>query len=96
MRSFLLAVLLAWGAAAYSQGRIDRPELLDQIQPGVTTDAEVEKLLGKPGQRMHFRGQGIDSMEYNMRDSGGVWLISIAINAEGKVRDLQRRRPSAP
>ena len=92
---FCIAFLLC-GSVAYAQGRIDQPERLNQIRLGVTTDVQVEQLLGKPARRMKFPREGIDSMEYHMRDGGEQWLISIAIKRDGKekgtVRDIQRRR----
>ena len=66
--------------------------LREFIKPGVTTAEEVEKLLGKAGRRMSFPRQGIDSLEYEMRLYGDVWVVSIAITPDNKVRDVQRRK----
>ena len=88
---FCIVLLLSAGAAL-AQGHIDYPERLDQIKPGVTTADEVEKLLGKAGRRMSFPRQGIDSLEYEMRLYGDVWIVSIAITPDNKVRDVQRRK----
>ena len=97
-RSFLAvvaAVVLAWSGLTLARGHIESLDLLSRIQPGVTTPAEVEQILGQPGTVMKFR-DGTQTMEYEARDLGTLVRISITIGRDGKVRDIRRFTATGP
>ena len=89
---FILAIsaaLLAFAGPSFADGFLKSPELLEKIRPGVTTAQEVRQLLGVPANVMHFPSQGYDAMQYGTYNRV---VISIAIGADGKVRDVQTLR----
>jgi hypothetical protein len=86
-----LALLMAAGLAS-ARGYIQAPELLDRIKVGVTTDKEVEQLLGPPFNRSHFPRLGLTSMDYEM--PGDMWKnrvdVGVMIGPDGIVREIQK------
>ena len=86
-----IALLLA-GGSAFALGFIQSPELLDKIKIGVTTEKEVEQILGPPANRSHFPRLGLTSMDYEI--AGDMWKnridIGVMIGNDGIVRDIQR------
>ena len=95
IRAASAAVLLGLAGTAWAQGYLLSLEPLRNIQPGVTTAQQVRALLGAPARTLRFPGRGIEAMEYDARDYGRI-VISIAIGADGKVRDVQRIGLSHP
>jgi hypothetical protein len=80
--SLLAIFLLLASGIATARGFIQNPELLDKIKIGVTTDKEVEQILGPPASRMDYTMAG--DMGKNRIDVG------IMIDKAGIVRDIQR------
>jgi outer membrane protein assembly factor BamE (lipoprotein component of BamABCDE complex) len=89
-----VAMLFAAGVFA-SGGRVESLDLLDRIQPGVTTAQQVRELLGPPANTMHFPARGIDSLEYEAREYSDRLVISISIGSDGIVREVMRLRQSS-
>lgn len=85
------ALLLACGAAI-ARGFIQNPELLDKIKIGVTTDKEVEQILGPPAGRSHFPRLNQTSMDYTMPGDMGKNRVDVGviIGNDGIVRDIQK------
>ena len=94
--SIAVLMLFLGGVALASGGRVDSLELLDRIQPGVTTAQQVRDLLGAPAQTMHFPSQGLDALVYDAREFGSRLLISISIGSDGVVRGVLRKPISSP
>jgi hypothetical protein len=88
----LAGVLLLAGGLAVARGFIQNPELLDRIKIGVTTDKEVEQILGPPASRSDFSRVGLVSMDYTIAGDMGKNRIDIGImiDKNGIVRDIQR------
>jgi hypothetical protein len=86
----LAAIALLAGAPAFARGFLQSPEILDRIKPGVTTAAEVEQILGPPGNRSHFPRLGLDSMDYVTRVGTDVYDIGVMTRKDGIVHDVQR------
>jgi outer membrane protein assembly factor BamE (lipoprotein component of BamABCDE complex) len=84
----VLALLSA--APAFARGFIQSPDLLDQIKPGVTTAAEVEKILGAPANRSAFPRLDLTSMDYVMRVWSDTFDVGVMIGKDGVVREVQR------
>jgi len=86
-----MALLLA-GGPAFARGFIQNPELLDRIKIGVTTEKEVEQLLGPPAGRSHFPKLGLVSMDYTI--AGDMYKnrvdVGVMIGSDGIVRDIQK------
>ena len=95
VRKVVLAVsaaLLAFAGPSFADGFLKSLDPLAKIQPGVTTAEQVRQLLGAPVNVMHFPNQGYDAMQYGTYNRV---VISVAIGADGKVRDVQTiRAPS--
>ena len=92
MRKLVLSAsvaLLAFAGSSFADGFLKSLDLLAKIQPGATTAQEVRQLLGAPANVMHFPSQGYDAMQYGTYNRV---VISIAIGADGKVRDVQTLR----
>jgi outer membrane protein assembly factor BamE (lipoprotein component of BamABCDE complex) len=77
-----------------SGGRVESIDLLDKIQPGVTTAQQVRELLGPPARTMHFPARGLDALEYEARDYSDRLIVSISIGSDGVVREVMRLRQS--
>jgi hypothetical protein len=90
--TLIAIVLLITGGAAFARGFIQKPELLDKIKIGVTTDKEVEEILGPPAGRSHFPKLNITSMDYTIAGNMGKNRIDVGviIGNDGIVRDIQR------
>lgn len=90
-RLVAIALLLASGSA-FARGFIQKPELLDRIKIGVTTEKEVEQLLGPPAGRSNYPKVGLVSMDYDMPGDMGKNRVDIGvmIGSDGIVRDIQR------
>jgi len=86
----LASVLALAGTAALAAGFIVNPALLDRIKPGVTTEKEVEQLLGPPRSRSDFSRLGVVSMDYETRIWTDTYDIGVMIGKDGIVRDVQR------
>lgn len=86
-----IAVLLAT-ASAFAKGFLQHPELLDKIKIGVTTEKEVEEILGPPYNRSHFPRLNQMSMDYEMQGSMGKDRIDVGviIGNDGIVKDIQK------
>ena len=86
-----IALLLAVGAA-FANGFIQSPELLDKIRIGVTTAQEVEQILGPPLKRSSFPRLGRVSMDYTIAGDMGKNRIEVGILIDGAgiVRDIQK------
>ena len=86
-----IALLLASGSAL-ARGFIQSPELLDKIKIGVTTEKEVEQILGLPANRSHFPRLNLISMDYLIAAENGKDRIDVAvmIGNDGIVRDIQK------
>ena len=84
--------LLLAGGSAFARGFLQKPELLDKIRIGVTTDKEVEEILGPPYNRSHFPRLNQISMDYEMQGSMGKDRIDVGviIGNDGIVKDIQR------
>jgi len=86
-----MALSLA-GGSAEARGFLQNPELLDQIKVGVTTEKEVEQLLGPPAGRSHFPRLGLVSMDYTI--AGDMYKnrvdVGVMIGSDGIVRDIQK------
>jgi hypothetical protein len=89
--SVAIALLLA-GGSALAGGILLSPELLDKIKIGVTTEKEVEQILGPPRNRSHFPRLNQTSMDYDMQGDMGKNRIDIGvmIGNDGIVRDVQK------
>jgi len=93
--SLCAMAMLAAGCQATGGGYLAKPELLDQIKPGVTTAKEVEQLLGMPLNRAHFPAVGRSSMDYEMQEWTEMYDVAVMIDDGGIVREvlkLQRHR----
>jgi len=86
----LAAVLLLAGSSAFAAGRILKPELLDRIKPGVTTEQEVEQILGPPASRSDFSRLGVVSMDYEVQEWTDWYDIGVMIGKDGIVREVQK------
>jgi hypothetical protein len=84
---FAIAMLTA-GCQATGGGYLSKPELLDQIKPGVTTAQEVEQLLGTPLNRAHFPAVGRSSMDYEMQEWTDMFDVAVMIDDGGIVREV--------
>jgi hypothetical protein len=86
-----VAFLLA-GGSAFAKGFLQHPELLDKIKIGVTTEKEVEEILGPPYNRSHFPRLNQMSMDYEMQGSMGKDRIDVGviIGNDGIVREIQK------
>jgi len=84
--------LLLAGGAAFARGFIQNPALLDQIKVGVTTEKDVEQLLGPPAGRSQFPKLGLVSMDYKMPGDMGKNRVDVGvmIGSDGIVRDVQK------
>jgi len=89
--SVAIALLLA-GGSALAGGILLSPALLDQIKIGVTTEKEVEQILGPPRNRSHFPRLNLTSMDYDMQGDMGKNRVDVGvmIGSEGIVRDVQK------
>lgn len=96
MKKIVLAALFGWSALALARGHIDSLDQLNRIRPGVTKAEEVRQILGPPATTMHFRREGIETMEYEGRDLGTRVRISITIGSDGVVRDIRRMTQTGP
>jgi hypothetical protein len=90
--SLLAIFLLLASGIATARGFIQNPELLDKIKIGVTTDKEVEQILGPPASRSDYSRVGLVSMDYTMAGDMGKNRIDVGIMIDkaGIVRDIQR------
>lgn len=88
----LAIVLLVAGGTAFARGFIQNPELLDRIKIGVTTEKEVEQILGPPAGKSHFPKLNRTSMDYTIAGDMGKNRddVGIMIDNDGIVRDIQR------
>jgi hypothetical protein len=84
------AVALLSVAPAFARGFIQDPGLLDKIKPGVTTAAEVERILGAPANRSAFPRLDLTSMDYAMRVWSDTFDVGVMIGKDGVVREVQR------
>jgi hypothetical protein len=86
-----ICLLLASGFAA-ARGFIRNPELLDRIKIGVTTEKEVEQILGPPASRSDFSRLGLVSMDYTIAGDMGKNRVDVGIiiDKSGIVRDIQK------
>jgi len=79
------------GRAGFRQGGyIEKQELLDKIQIGVTTKQQVIELLGPPLRVEDFNRHGVDSLGYWIDNWGKRLNISIDVDAKGVVRNVER------
>jgi outer membrane protein assembly factor BamE (lipoprotein component of BamABCDE complex) len=93
IRGALFAIiLLAACGTALARGFIQNPALLDRIRIGVTTEKEVEQILGPPAGRSHFPKRNLTSMDYTIAGDMGKNRddVGIIIDNAGIVRDIQR------
>jgi len=90
--TLIAIVLLVTAGPAFARGFIQNPELLDKIKIGVTTDKEVEQILGPPAGRSHFPKLNITSMDYTMAGDMGKNRVDVGIiiGNDGIVRDIQK------
>jgi SmpA / OmlA family len=86
----LTVVFMLLSTAVFAAGRILNPELLDKIKPGVTTEQEVEQILGAPRSRSDFSRLGLVAMNYEMRVWDDWFDVGVMIGKDGIVRDIQR------
>lgn len=89
-----LALLVAGSVFAFGGGRIDSMASLDRIKPGVTTVQQVRELFGPPAQNLSFPRLGYDAIQYDLRDYGDRYLISISYGSDGIVREVMKLRQS--
>jgi len=88
-----LAACVASNACAFGGGRIESMDSLNKIKPGVTTAQQVREMFGPPERGpMSFPKLGFDSVEYDLKDFGDYYIISISYGSDGVVRDVMRLR----
>jgi hypothetical protein len=93
IRGPLVAIILLTACGtAFARGFIQNPELLDRIRIGVTTEKEVEQILGPPAGRSSFPRLNLTSMDYTIAGDMGKNRddVGIMIDSAGIVRDIQR------
>lgn len=85
-------VLLAVCGTAFARGFIQNPALLDKIRIGVTTDKEVEQILGPPASRSSFPRLNLTSMDYTIAGDMGKNRVDVGVMIDGAgiVRDIQK------
>ena len=86
--------LLAWSVAARAD-RLPSLDVLNWIQPGVTTVEEVQKRVGRPERVLKFR-DGTGALEYTAREFGDVFVVSIGFGPDGKVRNIIKMGKTTP
>ena len=86
-----IALLLA-DASALARGFLQSTELLDKIKIGITTDKEVEQILGPPANTSRFPRLNLISMDYLIAGKNGKDRIDVGvmIGNDGIVRDIQK------
>lgn len=88
-----LAAFFAGSVFAFGGGRIDSLASLDKIKPGLTTEQQVREMFGPPARGpMSFPKKGIDAIEYDAKDYGDCYVISISYGSDGVVREVMRLR----
>lgn len=85
-----VALLLAGPTAFAKDGYIEKAELSDKIQIGVTTRQQVIELLGEPLRVEDFARSGVDSLGYWIDDWGKRLNVSIDLDTSGVVRNVER------
>jgi len=92
----LFAMFFAGSVAAAGGGRMDF-DSIGRIQPGVTTVAQVREMFGPPARGpMTFPSRGISAIEYDARDYGDRYVISISYGSDGVVREVMKLRQPTP
>jgi hypothetical protein len=92
-----LATFVVANVFAFGGGRIDSLASLDKIKPGVTTVQQVREMFGPPARGpMSFPTKGIDAIEYDAKDFGDCYVISISYGSDGIVREVMRLQRSGP
>jgi len=86
----LAAIVLLASAPVLASGFIVNPDLLDRIKSGVTTEKEVEQLLGPPRSRSDYSRLGVVSMDYETRIWTDMYDIGVMIGKDGIVREVQK------
>lgn len=86
-RQLLVAAAALLAGAAGAGGRFIPLALLDRIQPGVTTEKQVQELLGQSVHVVDYPARGRHELEYEARDYGDSLVIWISIGNDGIVRD---------
>jgi hypothetical protein len=87
--SFAVVALLA-APSAFARGFIQDSSLFDRIKPGVTTAAEVERILGAPANRTSFPRREITSMDYVTREWTETYDVGVILGKDGVVREVQK------
>ena len=87
-KQLLVAALVLFAGAASAGGRFIPLALLDKIQPGVTTEKQVQELLGQSVHVVNYPARGRHELEYEARDYGDSLVIWISIGDDGIVRDF--------
>ena len=94
LRIWLGASCILACAAAQAE-RLPSLDVLNWIQPGVTTSEEVVKRLGPPERTLRFR-DGTGAHEYTAREFGDVFVVSIGFGPDGKVRNIIKMGKTTP
>ena len=92
----LPAMVCAGAVLAFGGGRIDSMASLDDIRPGVTTVQQVREMFGPPARSLSFPSRGFDAIEYDARDYGDRYVISISYGKDGIVREVMKLRQATP
>ena len=98
LAALLLALaLLPQGLPALAAGgKIESPETLAKIRPGVTTAPQVKELLGEPYRVQRFDRKGVQAWDYWMFEWGERVIVSVQIDDKGIVQTVERLRRFGP
>lgn len=83
-------MLLTASGVAFAKGYIKSPELLDKIRIGATTSQQVIEILGPPANVHKFSRRQVEAWDYWIQEGAGNVEISIEIDSNGVVRNVQR------